>query len=79
MRMNSEHVLKPRNMKIEERQKPSPSHQITSIQDIHDDVEIRHIIQQFGSSTENITITNEWLKYPETLEIQLDLGTRAVS
>ena len=63
MRINSEHVLKPRNMK--ERQKPhaSSSYQITSTQHNHDHAEIRQIIQQCGSRTENITITNEWLKY----------------
>ena len=59
MRINSEHVLKPRNMKIEERQKPSSSHPITNTQHNHDHAEIRQIIQQLGSRTENITITNE--------------------
>ena len=66
MRINSEHVLKARNMKIKERQKPS-FHQITSTQHSHNHAEIR---QRFGSWTENITITNEWLKYqkyPEKL------------
>ena len=49
MRINSEHVLKPRNIKIEEHDD----------RNYHHHAEIRQIIQQFGSRTENITITNE--------------------
>ena len=71
----SEHVLKPRNMEIQERQKPSSPHQITSLHHHHDHAEIRQIIQQFASRTESITITNEWRKYhkyPEKSDIATD-------
>ena len=42
-------------MKMEQWQKPSSSHHTTSTQHNHDYADIRQIIQQFGSKTENIT------------------------
>ena len=72
MGIQSEHVLKPRNIKkIEERQKLPSSHHIST----QHHAEIGQIIQQFGSRTENITTTNEWLKYqknPEKSEILMN-------